>query len=79
MKLLAAILAAILNFSGILDLDLKFDHLNEISDPQNILFDTKITFLCAIIKEIWLFEIDGGHLGGHLGFLKTLHSDRMSL
>ena len=47
---------------------LIFNSRNEFFDLENIHIDTRIIFLCAILREIGLHECFGSHLGGHLGF-----------
>jgi hypothetical protein len=71
LKVLAAILVAILDFGVTMDTYHIFNSINEFLDLKNILLDTKIISLCTILREIWLPEVFSGHLGshgGHLGF-----------
>jgi len=65
---LVGILVVILDFSVIINTYFIFNSINEILDLKNILLDTRIIFLCAILMELWLFEGFGSHFGGHLGF-----------
>ena len=44
-----------------------FNAWNGFLDPQNISFDTKFNYLCAIVREIWGFLVRSSHLGSHLG------------
>ena len=71
MKILVAILAAILGFGMTMDTYHIFNIINEFLDLKNILLDTKTISLCAIVREIWLVKIYVGHIGSHIGFLKT--------
>ena len=41
-------------------------------DPQNMVLDTKINFLCSILLEIYAFLILGANIVGHLEYLKML-------
>ena len=53
----AAILAAILDFSNKKFLNQKITHVNEFLDPENLILDTKIIFLAALIRKIWQINI----------------------
>ena len=68
-------MAAILDLKHFCDDYHEMLFMIEFLDPKNIYFDTKITFLSVILKEIWPFEIFGGHVGGHLEYLKMLQGD----
>ena len=47
-------------------------YLTRFIDLKNLYNDTKIIVLPAPEAEIWSIIYDGGHFGGHLGFLKML-------
>ena len=69
MKFSAAILVAILDLTHLYGDYHKLLFMIGFLDPKNIYFDTKITFLSVILKEIWPFKIFGGHVDGHLTIL----------
>ena len=68
MKFSAAILAAILDLKHFCDDYHEMLFMIGFLDCKNIYFDTRITFLSVILREIWPYEILGGHIGSHLGF-----------
>ena len=79
MKISVAMLAAILDLTHLCDDDHKLRYMIGFFDLKNIYFDIRITFLSVILKEIWPFEISGGHIGGHLEYLKMLQGDNRPL
>ena len=66
--ILFAILAAILDLPDSCEDIPILLFINGFLDLQNIHFDTRITFLSVVLKEMWSFDISGGHIGGHIGF-----------
>jgi hypothetical protein len=81
----AAILAAILDFSNKKFLNQKITNVNEFLDPENLILDTKIIFLAALIRKIWQINILVAILAAILDFSKCSrvpgwhHSDSQSV
>ena len=50
----------------------------EFSDPENLGLEPKMIALAPIEAEIWWISVDGGHLGRHLEYLKTLKGDKVA-
>ena len=46
---------------------------------ENLYFDTNLNELSGLEPKIWSFIDIGSHIGGHLGFLKMLQGDTVSL
>ena len=59
-------MVAILDFSVNQSHDINFDSPIASSDPKNMGVDTKTMALQLIIRELYLFYGDGGHLERHL-------------
>ena len=55
-----------IGFFGVtMDTYLIFNNINEFLDLQNILLNTRIIFLCAILRDIWMLKGIGDRFGGH--------------
>ena len=48
--------------------------INRFLDPKNLPIDTEMVVLVAIVAEIQLIYLIGGHLGCHLEFLQMARS-----
>ena len=50
----------------------------EFLDPKNLPLEYRFMFLCLILLEIQPFISYGGHLGGHLEYLKMLKGAKLA-